>query len=921
MQPLSVKEIREKYLKFFESKDHLRLPSFSLVPQGDKSLLLINAGMTPLKPYFTGQEIPPRARVATCQKCVRTIDIDEVGHDGRHLSFFQMLGNFSFADYFKTETITWAWEFMTEVVKFPKDKLYVTVYLEDDEAFDIWHKNIGLEKDRIFKFGKEEGNFWEHGIGPCGPCSEIFFDRGEKYACSSDNCTVGCDCDRFMEVWNLVFIQFDKISEGNYQKLANHGIDTGMGLERMALIMQGVDSVYDIDTFAKYQKVVRELTKTPCGTGDVSVRIITDHIHSIIYMAADGILPSNEGRGYVLRRLLRRAVRHAKLLGRDTPFITELCPVIIEENKDAYPELAEKQAHIITVLSNEENRFLTTLDTGVALLTELCQNLRKDGSTDVGKDGNKDGNKDPKKIFPGSEVFRLYDTYGFPPELTKEMLEEEGFTYDEEGFKTEMENQRSRARAARGESNYMGADETVFHQLDASLSTEFVGYTSQSCQAKILAITQGPELCKSINAKEQAGGPMPSGGPMPADSQSPEVAIFLDKTPFYVEAGGQKGDTGTLTIPEGDGSVNLIKIKIHDCIKVAGGKTAHIGHIIKGSVSVGDTVCAAIDSSTRLDTARNHTATHLLNGALRKVLGDHIEQAGSEVTSQRLRFDFTHFSSVSPEDLKAIEEEVNANIFAGYDVDIKEMPLEEARKAGAIMLMGEKGEKYGEFVRVVNIGQTSVELCGGTHVDNTVKIGVFKITSEGSVAAGIRRIEGVSGSAALTKYREAESQLEEVAAILKAPPDQLVNRLLALNAELKQAKQEIEKTKSKMAQGQVSDILKNQEEYANLTWLYQLIPGLDAASLRTMGDQLKEKVDVLLLSGTTEGGPVQFLAHASKRAVEAGVNAGNMVKEAASICGGGGGGKPGNAQAGGKDASKAQEALMAGITLAKKSIG
>ena len=875
MQPLSVKEIREKFLSFFESKKHLRLPSFPLVPHGDKSLLLINAGMTPLKPYFTGQETPPSKRVTTCQKCVRTIDIDEVGHDGRHLSFFQMLGNFSFADYFKAEAIEYAWEFMTQVLNFPTSKLYVTVYTEDDEAYDIWHKNIGLEPSRIFRLGKDEGNFWEHGVGPCGPCSEIFYDRGRQYACDNPNCNVGCDCDRYMEVWNLVFIQFDKQADGSYEKLTAYGIDTGMGLERMALVMQHVDSAYDIDTFAKYQKKVRELTNSqvPDAKKDVSVRIITDHIHSIIYMAADGILPSNEGRGYVLRRLLRRAVRHAKLLGRTTPFIAELCPVIIDENAGAYPELEERRAHILQVLANEEKRFFITLDTGVALLEELCEALKKENA----------------KVLPGAEAFRLYDTYGFPPELTAEMLEEQGLTYDADGFQAEMENQRSRARAARGETNYMGADETVFDRLDAAVSTKFVGYDSLEAQGTVLAIAAGQQLQDMAHAGE--------------------VAVFLDKTPFYSESGGQKGDKGLIIAPGG-------LVKVTDCIKVVGGKIAHLGEVVEGSISVGDLVKINVDAKSRLETARNHTATHLLNKALREVLGDHIEQAGSEVSAVRLRFDFTHFSAIGQKDLQAIEDMVNDYIFAGLDIIVKEMPMDEARAAGAVMLMGEKGEGYGATVRVVNIGDgASVELCGGTHLTNTSSAGLFKLVSEGSVAAGVRRIEAVTGPAALSRYRMAESKLQEAAAALKTAPDQLISKISALNAEIKQARQDLEKVKSKQALGQVSELLEKKEEHGGLTWLSAEISGLDAAGLRNMADQLKEKVDVLLLASVTVGGPVQFMAHASKKAVESGVHAGNMVKEAATLCGGNGGGRPNTAQAGGKDSSKAKEALIAGIKL------
>jgi len=888
VKPLSVNEIRERYLAFFEGKEHLRLPSFPLVPHNDNSLLLINSGMAPLKPYFTGQEIPPNCRIATCQKCVRTVDIDEVGRDARHVSFFQMLGNFSFGDYFKAEVIPWAWEFLTTVMEIPVERLYVSVYKEDEEAYEHWRK-IGLGPDRIFRLGKED-NFWEHGVGPCGPCSEIFFDRGKEYACDNPYCAVGCDCDRYMEVWNLVFTQFNKLTDGGYEDLVNTNIDTGMGLERLAIVMQGAASIFDIDTFLQLRDKVRSLDKSSTSGGkqkdniEMSVNIIADHVRSIVFMAADGVLPSNEGRGYIVRRLLRRAVRHAKLLGQNTPFIAELCPLIIEENANAYPELAEKQAHIIQALSNEEERFFATLDTGMTLLEEQCTALRKSGKT----------------IMSGEEVFRLYDTYGFPPELTEEMLTEKGFTYDIKGFQTEMDNQRKRARAARGDSTYMGTDETVFHQLDAGLSTEFVGYDELKANAKILAMAVGETYPDELSNTAKTGD---------------KVAIFLDRTPFYTESGGQKSDSGCLILS--DGRINIV-----ECLKVGAGKVAHIGIVTEGSVSVGELVIAEVNPKSRQSTTRNHTATHLLNKALRKVLGDHIEQAGSEVSPERLRFDFTHFASVNSAELQAIEDEVNACIFANLPVSVEEMSMDEARKAGAIMLMGEKGDKYGSSVRVVNIGAgTSIELCGGTHLKYTAQIGLFKLIGENSVAAGVRRIEAVTGPTALAYYRNYETQLLEAASILKSSPDQMVSRVQTLSTDLKQAKQELERLKSKLAVGKVSELLDKKEEYEGLTWLSAALTGLDAAGLRTMGDQLKEKVDVLLLAASTDNGPVQFVAHASKKAVESGVHAGNMVKEAAALCGGNGGGRPNSAQAGGKDASMTEEALVAGIALAKNQIG
>jgi len=859
VQPLSVNEIRERFLAFFEGKGHMRLPSFSLIPRNDNSLLLIGAGMAPMKPFFTGQETPPSPRVTTCQKCIRTVDIDDVGRDDRHGSFFQMLGNFSFGDYTKADVIPWAWDFITNVLEVPVEKLYVSVYEEDEKAYELWQTKIGLAAERIFKLGKDD-NFWEVGVGPCGPCSEIHFDRGEKYGCGSPGCAVGCDCDRYMEIWNLVFIEYEKTESGTYEKLAVPGIDTGMGLDRIAMVMQEKDSIFDIDTVNELKNEIKKM-----GDSKMSVNIIADHVRTVVFMAADGILPSNEGRGYILRRLLRRAVRHARLLGQSKPFIERLVPLVVEENGGAYPELRERQAHVLQVLTNEESRFFDTLETGMNLLEEQCGLLRKSGG----------------KFLPGAEAFRLYDTFGFPPELTKEMLADEGFGFDEDGFAEEMANQRKRAREARGTSNYMGADKTVFHQLDAGLTTEFVGYGELETEAKVLAI-------------------IPDGD---------EVAVFLDKTPFYAESGGQKGDKGVLVSQGG-------KAEIRDCIKVGNGKTAHIGKVTEGSISVGDKLTAKTDEETRQATARNHTATHLLAKALRKVLGSHIEQAGSEVSADRLRFDFTHFSGVSAEDMQAIEDDVNASIFANLSVTVTEMPFDEARKAGAVMLMGEKGEQYSETVRVVNIGEGhSIELCGGTHLQNTAQAGLFKLTGENSVAAGVRRIEATTGTAALAQYRAAETQLREAAAALKTTPDQLTVRSQAITNELRQAKQELEKMKAKMAAGQSLDLLAGTEEYGGLTWLTAKLPDLDTSELRNMGDELKQKVDVLLLASAKDS--VQFVAHVSEKAVKAGVHAGQMVKEAATVCGGNGGGRPNSAQAGGKDVSKADEALAAGITQAR----
>ena len=888
MLPLTVNEIREKFLAFFESKDHLRIPSFPLVPHNDNSLLLINSGMAPLKPYFTGQEIPPHPRIATCQKCVRTVDIDEVGRDARHVSFFEMLGNFSFGDYFKEEVIPWAWEFLTETMSIPPHLLYVSVYEEDNEAFDIWHKKIGLSPERIYKLGKKD-NFWEHGAGPCGPCSEIYFDRGEKYACGSSDCAVGCDCDRYMEVWNLVFTQFNRLPEGGYEDLASTNIDTGMGLERLAVVMQEASSVFDIDTFQKLREqicYITAITNIPDkGAKESSINIIADHVRSVVFMAADGVLPSNEGRGYILRRLLRRAIRHGKMLGRDNPFVAELIPLVIKQNAEAYPELREREAHILNVLTVEEGRFFATLDTGMSLLATQTQSLRDSG----------------KNMLSGADAFRLYDTYGFPPDLMKEMLAEESLIMDEEGFNNEMQKQRDRARAARGESTYLGTAETIFHQLDAALTTEFVGYDALTVQAKILAIVAGQDAPQTIVTHAEIGD---------------KVAIFLDKTSFYAESGGQKGDKGILTLLEGQA-----QIEVQDCLKVGAGKIAHLGVVLKGRVAVGDVVITEVNPNEKNAVACNHTATHLLGKALREVLGNHIEQAGSDVSPGRLRFDFTHFSAVDTEQLQRIESIVQNRIFQGLQVISKEMTMDDARKIGAVMLMGEKGEKYGNTVRVVNIGNgESVELCGGTHVNNTSQIGVFKLVSENGVAAGVRRIEAVTGEAAIAQYQKAEELLHEATQLLKTTPDQLSTRINTLTAELKQARQENERLQSKLAEGGTSDILAKSENHAGMTWLSHKLEGMDAASLRTTADKLKDKVDVLLLCTTTNEGSVQFLATASPSAVQAGVHAGNIVKQAASLCGGNGGGRPNNAQAGGKDASKADEALTAGINLAKQQV-
>lgn len=873
MQALRVDDIREKFLAYFQSKEHLRIPSFSLVPRNDASLLLINSGMAPLKPYFTGQEIPPNKRVATCQKCIRTVDIDEVGRDARHGSFFEMLGNFSFGDYFKKEIIPWAWAFLTEELQLPADRLYITVYEDDNEAYQIWQDDVGIPAERIFRMGKKD-NFWEHGVGPCGPCSEIHYDKGEAFGCGKPDCTIGCDCDRYMEIWNLVFTQFNKLEDGNYTQLDFCNIDTGMGLERLATVLQGVNSIFDIDNIAAIREKVRALTG---GYDQPSVNIITDHARSVTFMAADGVLPSNEGRGYVLRRLLRRAIRHGKLLGRDEPFIASVCQTVIDVSANAYPELAEKQDYILKVLSLEESKFMETLDTGMNLLREQITRLQAEG----------------QKILSGENAFRLYDTYGFPLELMREILADEGVTPDEEGFLKQMQAQRERARAARGVSTYMGAEETVYHQLSPALETIFVGYTETEAEAEVTALIADQAVAEIA-------------------SEGQSVSVFLTKTPFYAESGGQKGDTGILEWPGG-------LVEVQDCIKVVGGKTAHIGVLKKGTLQIGVPLTARVSTDRRLDTARHHTATHLLQKALRDVLGAHVEQAGSDVSAQRLRFDFTHFTAVSPEELHRVENQVNQKIMAGLPVHIQELTLEEARQKGAMALFG---EKYGETVRMVDIGGYSLELCGGTHVTNTAQIGPVKILSENGVAAGTRRIEALAGNRALAWFAESDALLQAAASAAKTTPDKLEERILALLAENKAARQEIEGLKAKLAGGSVEALLQAAENFKGFTMVSARMDGMDMNNLRTLGDRLKEKVTsgVVVLASVRDGA-TQFLVLATDDAVKKGVHAGQIAKAAAEICGGNGGGRPNMAQAGGKNAEKADEVLKTALDMAKAQLG
>lgn len=868
MKFMGVNEIREKYLSFFESKGHLRMASASLVPKNDKSLLLINSGMAPLKPFFTGQQIPPRKRVTTCQKCIRTGDIENVGKTARHGTFFEMLGNFSFGDYFKHEAIPWAWEFFTKVVELPEDRLYVSVYQDDDEAYDIWNKEIGLAPERIFRMGKED-NFWEHGVGPCGPCSEIYYDKGEEYGCGKPDCTVGCDCDRYMEIWNLVFTQFNKEEDGSYSNLSHPNIDTGMGLERIATVMQGVNSIFDVDTV----KAIRDAVCNICGKeygknnkDDISIRVITDHVRSVTFMTADGVLPSNEGRGYVLRRLLRRAARHGKLLGIDRKFIAELCKVVIANSGEAYPELVEKQDMILKVLTTEEERFYSTLDTGMAMLADKLDKLKAEGKT----------------VFDGEDSFKMYDTYGFPVDLMEEILADEGFVLDENAFKAEMEKQRTRARNARVTDTYMGAEETIFHQLDPAMSTEFVGYSNLTSDGKVLALVVNDNIVNEAKAGDS-------------------VAVILDKTPFYAEMGGQTGDSGVIT-------ANGLNIEINDCTKFGGNKFVHTGKVTEGCVKVGDIVTLTVDSVQRMSTARNHTATHILQAVLKEVLGSHIEQAGSFVNKDRLRFDFTHFEAIDKETLALIERKVNEKILEALPVEVKEMSIEEAKRTGATALFG---EKYGEVVRVVNIGGYSIEFCGGTHLTNSAYCGSFKLVSESGVAAGVRRIEALTGAGALFYYDEIEHNLWNIGQVLKTSAGDLVKRIGHLIEENKNLTKEVESLKAKMSGSLVDDIINSRVNIKGIDVVAAEVKGLDMNALRTMGDQIKDKLDGVIVLASGEGARCSFVVMCSDAAVKAGANAGQIVKAAATVCGGGGGGRPNMAQAGGKDASKIGEGLEA----------
>ncbi|AHM56547.1 alanyl-tRNA synthetase AlaS [Peptoclostridium acidaminophilum DSM 3953] len=869
MKKLGLNELRKMFLDFFESKDHYVRSSYPLVPENDESLLLINAGMAPMKAYFMGKETPPNKRMATCQKCIRTGDIDNVGITARHATFFEMLGNFSFGDYFKRESIQWGWEFVTEHLQIPQDKLWVTVYEEDDEAYDIWNKEVGVPADKIVRLGKAD-NFWEIGVGPCGPCSEIYFDRGEKYGCGSEDCKPGCDCDRYLEFWNHVFTQFDKDENGVYHPLPNPNIDTGMGLERIACIMQGVGTIFEVDTIDHILKGVCEISGAQYGKErktDISVRIITDHIRAVTFMIGDGVLPSNEGRGYVLRRLLRRAARHGRLLGIKGAFLCDLMDKVVEISSDAYPELREKREYIRKVLNVEEDRFEETIDQGMEILKGYMESLKEAG----------------KNIIPGEDAFRLYDTYGFPIDLTKEIASEEGFAVDEAVFEKEMEDQRERARSARGEMEGAGWKEDVFASLDPAIKSEFLGYETLEVEAKVLAIITEGGISESISEGEKG-------------------IVILDRTPFYAESGGQAGDQGII---EGE---NFLA-EVEDTQKGLNDRIHHEVFVKKGKLSVGQSVKLSVVEEIRMATARNHTATHMLQTALRKVLGEHVEQSGSQVNHEKLRFDFTHFESISKEQLLEVEKIVNINILKSHGIEVKSTTIDEAKKSGATALFG---EKYGDIVRMVKMGDYSTELCGGTHLENTAQVGLFRIISESGIAAGVRRIEAVTGMAVYNMLNHKQQVIDSACTALKTKEDNIVHRAEGVMQHVRELEKEVEELKSKLFSNSLDEILGNKASVDGVDYIVQRMDGQDMDSLRANADKIRDKMasGVVVLAGA-EGDKVNFVATVTKDLVGKGLNAGSIVKEAAKITGGGGGGKPNMAQAGGRDVSKLDEALSA----------
>lgn len=866
------------YLEFFESKGHLALKSFSLVPKNDNSLLLINAGMAPLKPYFTGQEVPPRTRVTTCQKCIRTGDIENVGKTARHGTFFEMLGNFSFGDYFKHEAIAWSWEFLTKVIGLDPDRLYPSVYQDDDEAFEIWEKEIGIAPERIFRFGKED-NFWEHGAGPCGPCSEIYYDRGEKYGCGSPDCTVGCDCDRYMEVWNNVFTQFENDGHNHYTELKQKNIDTGMGLERLAVIVQEVDSIFDVDSIKAIRDKICEVAGVKYGENhdtDVSIRVITDHIRSATFMLSDGILPSNEGRGYVLRRLIRRAARHGRLLGIDHLFLTDISKVAIHESKDGYPELEEKAEFIFNHLSQEEKQFNKTIDQGLSILSEMEQSMKEKGV----------------KELPGKDAFKLYDTYGFPLDLTIEILEEKGFRVDQDGFEKEMQVQRETARAARKTTNYMGADATVYEQLDPAMTSKFLGYDALTCDGTITAMTTETEVVKEL-------------------TEGSKGTIIADQTTFYATSGGQEADKGVILSDKA-------AFEVEDVIKLSGGKIGHVGHVTEGTFTLGEKVVFHVNEKNRSLAEKNHSATHLLQRALREVLGTHVEQAGSLNNASHLRFDFSHFSPMSEDEIQRVEKIVNEKISENLPVVTKVMSMEDAKKTGAMALFG---EKYGDEVRVVSMGDFSVELCGGTHVKNTGTITAFKILSESGVASGVRRIEAVTDQGVFEYYHKQEEELKEAAKALKSTPAGLLSRIESLLAEVKELKSENESLKSKLAKDALGDVMDQVEEVNGIKLLATSVEDVDMNGLRELGDNLKEKLgEGVIVLASEKGGKVFLVAMVTDGAQKAGAHAGNLIKEIAGCVGGGGGGRPNMAQAGGKNPAGIPDAVEKAKEVLKNQI-
>ena len=875
MTKYGVNELRRKYLEFFESKDHLKMNSFSLVPHNDNSLLLINAGMAPLKPYFTGQEIPPRTRVTTCQKCIRTGDIDNVGKTARHLTFFEMLGNFSFGDYFKHEAINWSWEFLTKVIGMEEDRLYPSIYADDDEAFDIWTKEVGVPAEKITRFYRDENgdcdNFWEHGAGPCGPCSEIYYDRGIKYGCGKPDCKVGCDCDRFMEVWNNVFTQFESDGHHNYTELKQKNIDTGMGLERLAVVVQDVDSVFDIDTMKAIRDRICELANVTYQTDDkkdISIRLITDHIRSVTFMASDGIIPSNEGRGYVFRRLLRRAARHGRTLGIDGLFLAKLAQTVIDSSKDGYPELEEKKDLILKVLTTEEENFNKTIDQGLKILADMESELNKTG----------------RNTLSGDNAFKLYDTYGFPIDLTVEILEEKGLSVDMDGFHAAMKKQKDAARSARKETNYMGADATIYDQIDTKITSEFVGYDTLKTDSEITVLTTATDLVDEL-------------------TEGMEGTIIVNKTPFYATMGGQQGDTGIITAGSSE-------FEVYDTIKLKGGRVGHVGKVTVGSFSMNDKVTLTVDEAKRLDTAKNHSATHLLQEALRIVLGTHVEQAGSLVTPDRLRFDFTHFQAMTKEELEKVETIVNEKIAEAIDVETKVLNIEDAKKTGAKALFG---EKYGETVRVVCMGEFSKEFCGGTHVNNTGVISAFKLVSEAGIAAGVRRIEALTGNGVFDYYKDIENKYNNICKLAKATPANLEEKISHLLAEVKALNSEIESLKSKAAGEALGDVMNQVEDIKGVKFLAVKLDDVDMNELRNLSDDLKAKIGsgVVAIASAQGSDKVNLIVTATEDVIKSGVHAGNIIKAAAPLVGGGGGGRPNMAQAGGKNPSKIDEALKA----------